>query len=397
MRIVQREGRPVGRGALALALCLVSGAPASVRPSAAQDERPAATGAAMAEEERRAWRERESALLLRIEDLQNELAAAQARAEEHERTWTEWVRLLDGLVVAELPAPPTFLADALPGAPSEAEVERAAEESERSARALADLRALLMAEEVRDLDVLQIGTLQGEPGERFFGPVVVRLLDELSRPAGTLAADRLRLECSRTGWGITLVFEEGVEKRAGRTEPLGPSVAPDSDRGGIRRIHLPGLDPAPWIAAFPELLGDGGRSTSDDGLWDLLRVRQEINRLLAADARTGAWRLVGLGGVDGSALEAVHVVELDEQGDIVRRLFADHMRIRARGDHVEMELSDGIQERGGRRAPFLDNRYRIYLTGSSADAWKTARLPGLASPDRSPASADVTSGAGEDG
>jgi hypothetical protein len=215
--------------------------------------------------------------------------------------------------------------------------------------------------------------------------VVVRLLDDRLRPAGTLVAERLRLECSRTGWGVTLVFEEGCEKTGGRSVPFGPPMIEGSDRGGVRRIHLAGVDPAPWIAAFPELLGSQDASRpGDDGLWDLLRVRQEVNRLLAADPRTGSWRLVALGGVLGTSLQAVHVVELDAEGGIVRRLFADRMRIRREASHVVLELSEGVQDRGGKRAPFLDGRYRIFLTGSDASQWEAARIPGLGTSDRSP-------------
>ena len=121
-------------------------------------------------------------------------------------------------------------------------------------------------------------------------------------------------------------------------------------------------------------------------------MRQEINRLLAADHRTGAWRLVALGGVSGSVLQFVHVVELGSDGGIVRRVFADRMRIRRAGGHVELELSDGVQERDGRRAPFLDGRYRIYLTGSDAAEWEAARLPGLGASDRSPVAPERAGG-----
>src|SRR5687768_5936902 len=167
MKIEERFGLPIGMGALVLVACVLSGTPASVRAGAGQDERPVVQGS-VADEERRAWRAREAELLLRIEDIQNELASVVARAEAHEREWVDWVRLLDGLVLADLPAPPSFIEDALPGAPSAAEREEIADQNERSARALAHLRALLMLEEVRDLDVLQIGTLPGEPGERWF-------------------------------------------------------------------------------------------------------------------------------------------------------------------------------------------------------------------------------------
>jgi hypothetical protein len=388
------------RGIAVLVLAaVVRAGPVGATVSAGQDQR------ASIEDERKSWQAREAELLGRIDALERELTDVQVRAQEHEKEWMAWVHLIESFSLPSLPQPPSFLAhESAAGAAGESPAASAAEasssppEKPRSEQALADLRALLAAEQVLDLDFLEVGTVQGEAGKGFLGPVVVRMLDERLRPAGTLAAERLRLECSRTGWGVTLVLEEGCERSGGHSVPFGPSMTEGSDRGGVRRIHLPGVDPAPWIAAFPELLGSESSSRpGDDGLWDLLRVRQEINRLLAADARTGAWRLVALGGVLGTSLQAVHVVELDAQGSIVRRLFADHMRIRREESHVMLELTDGVQDRGGRRAPFLDGRYRIFLTGSDATEWEAARLPGLAASDRSPerAAQDAPSDRGE--
>ena len=53
------------------------------------------------------------------------------------------------------------------------------------------------------------------------------------------------------------------------------------------------------------------------------------------------------------------------------------MRVRRTGGSLELVLSDGVQVRGGRKAPFLQGVYRVFLPDADAAAWEAAGVPGL--------------------
>lgn len=334
------------------------------------------------ETERAQWHEREQEYLRRIKLLKRELDSATKLRESREREWLGFTEMLSVFEVPDLPAQPEFLADE--GEPDEAlrreerareaELERALQ---RGQEICLDLRALFIADQVLGLDFLEVGIVE----EGATGPIVVRLLDNLGRPSGTLVSERLRLECSHAGRSVTLVFEEGYESYGGIAKPFGPPTAAGSKRGGVRRIHLPWIDPAPWIEALPELFSSSARETTPDGgRWNLTDVRDRLNELLRGESRGGHWRLRSVGGVVRGVLREVHLVQLDDGGGVVRRVFADHMRIRTVEGGVRLELEDGVQERNGRTAPFLEGRYLIILPGASVRAWRATPLPGLASP-----------------
>jgi hypothetical protein len=238
----------------------------------------------------------------------------------------------------------------------------------------ADLSAHLLAEQVRTLDVLELGRVHAG----WTGPVVIRTLDDRGRPLGTLAAARLRLEASRTGHAVTLVLEEGQERVGGRVVPF--AASPDGgDRAvGTRRIHLPGADPGPWIAAFPELFDPDALVTiPDDGRHDRLALRLTIDALLRGSTSAGHWRLRELGGVVDGDLMGVQLVELDARGSELRRLFADRARVQVSGGSIVLVLSDGVVARGGSKAPFLSGVYRVYLPGADPGRWREAGVPGI--------------------
>lgn len=332
--------------------------------------------------ERETWREREVELLARIGELERSLARERERRTAREVEWLEFTRAISALEVPQTPSPPDFLEipqESSPPGPSAGELAARERAAARSARVLADLRAFLLAEQVLALDVLEVGSVNGG----WTGPVVVRLVDDLGRPSGTLVAERLRLEVSRAGRSVTLILEEGYESHGGVAVPFGPPSEPGSRRGGVRRIELPGMDPLPWIEAFPELVGEATAAVPDDGLWNLVELRMRLDGLLRDDTSGGHWRLRSLGGVTGTTLHDVQLVELDDRARVVRRLFADRMQLLARGRGVELRLEDGVQMRGDARAPFLDGRYRVFLPRARAAAWGS--LPGLRTPPGEPA------------
>ena len=243
----------------------------------------------------------------------------------------------------------------------------------------ATLQGLLEADGVHNYQLLTLGRLE----DGHAGPVVVRLVDARGRPSGLMAAERLRLEASRAGYTVTILLEEGYEEHGGVSLPFdgatGVATRGRKPRGGVRRVTLPGVNPAPWIEALPELFGvEAQGGPPDDGLWDLIAVRQEFNRLLVADPSVGRWRLAGLGGIVAGVLRDVQLVELDGAGRPLRRLFADALSLEKGGDGgLRIELTDGVQMVGGERTPFLEGRFRLILPRAEPKAWETAGLPGL--------------------
>lgn len=238
------------------------------------------------------------------------------------------------------------------------------------------LKTLFTLDQVTGFDLLESGTLK----EGATGPVVLRALDDRGRPVGTLAAERMRFECSRAARTVTIVLEDGFERRGVEKTPFEGAMTAEG-RGGVKRIELPETNPAPWLEALPELFREEDKATvDDDGLWDLGAVRASLNLLLREDLSAGWWRLVALGGVRGGSLRDVQLDGLDSEGRLEKKLFADRLEIVAQEKGVKLELRDGAQLRGDEKVPFLDGRYRIFLPRASVDAWRDAGIPGISAP-----------------
>ena len=352
-----------------------------------------------AELERLRTRERE--LLARISALESELRAERSRSLQRQEEWVAFTRLLQGFEIPALPAPPSFVAEALvvPRDPAAEALERAeAARRWRGAQVAASLRTLLTAESVRGVDLLEVGLIHEHQGRSWTGPVIARLLDERGRMVGMMKAARLRLEVSRSSRSVTIILEDGYESRGGVRRPFEGGLAVPSEpgglskvRGGRQRIYLGAVDPEPWIEALPELVDPVLLARSaDDGLWDLDELRVQIVRLLHEAAQSGdpRWRLVGLGGVRGNELRDVQFAEVDAvTGRAQRRVFADSARVRIRpSGGVELQLEGGTVRRGTRVAPFLAGKYRIVLPRARSEDWRGASIPGLAAPPMRPAS-----------
>ena len=326
--------------------------------------------------------ERERTLNDKLGELQVELAESQRLRAAREQEWFEYTRTIGMLDQDTEERRPAFLdaleeAQAGPPEPTLSPAELAAQDVRRRRvkRMLLDLNAHFAAEQIGGIDLLELGSL----GEGSVGPIVARTLDDRGRPTGTLVADRLRLECSRSGFTVTLVFEEGFERRGQVEVPFGTAREEGGRRGGVKRIVLNGIDPRPWIETLPELFDESAlKGTLNDARWDLRRVRLDLNRSLSELDGVGSnLRLRGLGGIQSSVLQDIQLVEIDENGAVERRLFADRMTVKTYGDGLELFLEDGVQERAGRSAAFLEGRYRIYLPHADVAAWKAARIPGL--------------------
>ncbi len=322
--------------------------------------------------------EREKALEARIRVLEAELRDVTARSLRQQQEWIEYTRILQTFS-SKIPEPPAFVAKALVPPRDPLAEHRSREEAKIVARSQAiesALRGLLMAEGVRNIDFLEVGRPVPVDGRKGTGPVIGRLLDDRGRMVGMVKANRMRLEPSRSGRTLTIILEDGYESRQGVKRPF---------ESGVRRIFLGSVDPEPWIDAFPDLMDDASLApVIDDGLWDIVKVRARMARLLSSSSQAGgaAWRLAGLGGIREGELRDVQFAEIDGvTGQVARRLFADIGQIRTMdGGGIVIQLRDGSVRRGDRVAPFLDGRFRLMLPYADENAWRSAELPGLSAP-----------------
>jgi hypothetical protein len=314
------------------------------------------------------------------EQLRAELALAEQRRLDRE---LEWHRYMDTLRSFELPKLTDDFSAELPpeqGPPVPPPEPVDDVLSKRSAEVARSLRALLAIEGVRGLDLFEAGTVHDAATGGWIGPVVFRTLDERGRLAGSLCAERLRLEGSRSAHTLTIVLEDGHESRGGErlTFPLDDASKAAMDAIGTRRFVLSRVDPLPWFEAVPELFGGATLDEPlDDGLWNLDFVRGQLNTLMREDAAHGYWRVKTLGGVVDGVLRNVHLEGFDREGRLERRAFCDRLSVVAQDRGVMLLFEEGALERGDERAPFLDGRYRVFLPRAALDRWRAAGIPGL--------------------
>ncbi|MDZ4774444.1 MAG: hypothetical protein SGI72_15055 [Planctomycetota bacterium] len=275
------------------------------------------------------------------------------------------------------PSPATSSSAALPDAATPITAGRTANEIAADARDRAiffSLRMLLAAEQITSLDLLESGALHGD----WVGPIVLRVLDDRGRPLGAIAADRMRLEGSRAARMITIVLENGYERRGGVKVAFEGSPVDATGRGGVRRIAIPECDPNPWIERVPELFVALERAELiDDGGRDLNALRSTLNELLKNEAESGWYRVQGIGGARGRVLRDVAIDRLDKDGHVERRYFADRMSIHREPLGLQLSLEGGSHVKRDQKTPFLDGRCRIFLPRANVAAWEKAQIPGL--------------------
>ncbi len=368
----------------AVALALLGGACArqSSEASASESRTPRDPG------DGTALRAELDAAQARICELEASLKSATSERIAREEEWLRYTKALSQLSQAAekplasfqpMPEAQAAAAEAVRPKVPEGPLETPSKASaQRDREIFLSLRSLFTVEQVTGYDLLESGAL----AEGATGPVVLRALDERGRPVGTLAAERLRLEGSRAARTLTLVLENGYERRGGEKLFFEGVSAADA-KGTIKRLELPDIDPAPWIESLPELFREEDKAPpADDGLWDLGAVRAALNLLLRQDVSGGWWRLASFGGVQGSVLRDVQLDRLDAEGRLERKLFADRMEIDAQEKGVKIELQDGAQLRGDTKTPFLEGRFRIFLPRASVDEWRRAGVPGLSPPQK---------------
>jgi hypothetical protein len=333
-----------------------------------------------------------------VERLRSELdLRAEARL-EREREWLRYTQGFTALAQVSGANLPEFHPEVPPdpqAPPPEASPEPLIDVEKMAARSHAvflALRSLFTIEQVVGFDLLESGNVHGG----WTGPVVLRVLDDRGRPLGAISADRLRLEASRAARTVTIVLENGFERRAGVKSAFEGSPPDEDGRGGVRRVVLPDTDPKPWLDAVPELFRAEDRvEPIHDGSVDLVRLRSTLNQLLREDSPHGGYRVQGIGGVQVSVMRDVALDRIGSDGKIERRLFADRMAVLREEKGLMILLEGGSQVRGDRKTPFLDGRYRIFLPRASAEAWIEAGVP-IPEPPRAPIVPEVSAAAADE-
>lgn len=312
----------------------------------------------------------------RVALLEIELSREQQARLEREQEWLGFTRAISALELASVPddlefvpqVPEAELAEPEPTEPTAAEVatEKRRVRAEEIQRTLV---ALLTIEDVRALSLLDVGQL----GDGWIGPVLFRITGAGGRLAGSLYAQRLRLEGSQAARTLTLVLEDGYETREGVQTPF---MQPTPLQPGVRRIVLPYLDPLPWAESLPELFGEQAfDEVHDDGRWNLTLVRGTLNLLLREDAAAGWYRLRALSGVTGDVLRDVHLLELDAEGNTRRHLFADRLKISIEERGVLVSLEDGASMKGPVKTPFVAGKLLLYFPRADHAKWITPDVP----------------------
>lgn len=313
------------------------------------------------------------ALLARIERLEAQLGSAQAESLEREEHWLEYNRMIVSIapedLFPELHAAKVqeALAEREPEAPDPALLAL----HERSRQIHVSLNALFRAEGIDAFDLLEIGLL----GDGSIGPVLLRSFDDRGRAIGTITAAHMRFEGSRSGRTLTLILEDGYSRRSGERVPF-PGAEDGAERGGVLRIVMPQTDPDPWARSVPELFReDLTQEILDDGRWNRLILRRELNARLDRGGLGGRYVLKDLAGVRESVLRDVALDELDQNGSLRRRLFADRLSLRIDASGVQLLLEDGVVVRGDQKLPFLDGRMRVFLPRAEVAEWTDGTLP----------------------
>ena len=352
------------------------GGPAGQEPVEAKDGEPHTPQPIELEGRLEVLEAREQELLLQLSAARAELVKAEEARLAREREWLAWTQAVSKLGPEAKVVVPDFEVELDEEeletlSPDAAPLEEPRDEARlaRSEEIERSLRTLLRLEWVDGLALLEAGLLSDEG---WIGPCVFRLINADGRAIGSVSAERLYLEGSVTGRTLTIVLEEGYERRSGDLLPF-EGAAEGERRGGERRIVLVRTDPRPWMDATPELFREqapapslGGDPKSQEEL------RRDVNRLLSEDAAGGRWRLDSYEGLGDSGLSGVELVDLDADGKVRRHLFADQMRVERRESGVVLVLNDGVQMKGGRKTPFLEGRYRIFLPQALHPAWEAA-------------------------
>lgn len=375
----------------------VAAAPTDVRSSTADD----GLDLARLRAENARLRERVRLERARAKALESELARLSTKWLERELAWRDFhgqLGALRGGVAAAADLARALELEMVDERARRLATQAAAEVRVDAARGRAEttrlrFNALLAVEGFRGFELFDAGVLAADAdlpassGPRHgTGPVVVRLLDHRGVLCGSLTAERLHLEASRSGHSLTIVLTSGMHREGASQRPFD---------GGVYRIPLRHVDPKPFIEDCPELFDPAVvERVVDDGRWSLPALGLALDRLLGERVSGTNYRIVWFGGVVGDELRDVELVAVGDDGRELRRIVADGLTVELHRDHVRLVLRDGLTLSGDTRAPFLDGRMRIVLTGSDPARWRAARVPSVEAAGVVPSAAEPARDAG---
>ena len=201
--------------------------------------------------------------------------------------------------------------------------------------------------------------------------------DTAAAESGTAAA-----ESGTAAAKLGTAAEEGVGVADGPVAPVPdppPGEAATVRFEVVHRIVLEDVNVDRWLRAVGELFDvESLTSGYADVRYPVVTVHATLNELLARAPGRYVWVLRSLSSVRGGALREVFLEQrLRGAGErtIERRLFADELSLRLESGLVELELRDGVQERGPTTVPFLDGHFRVVLPGLAPTELELERLP----------------------
>jgi hypothetical protein len=232
-----------------------------------------------------------------------------------------------------------------------------------------------------------------------------RLIDSVIR------AERAEFRLQQSTHSLEIMFFDGTRTRGASKTVIA---------GGGLRVALPEIEVRAWLDHFPSLiegrrfddlprLGDeAGQEESVQGnptpaseesvvpevgeeqpspveeteagtVWASDRVesmRDAVDALLAVERASGHYRLLRVGGVEGSALLNVQLAWYDANGRLFQYVEADRLEISTRGEGwLEMRFQEGAFRRNDKKTPFQGGVYRLHLSNQDLAAWQAAGAP----------------------
>lgn len=315
------------------------------------------------------------------EDSQQRVRELETAMLENEQKQMEMLALLSdparlrGLVgITEAPQPTPASTDAAMSEPTEAAFPGGVSGTveEPTADWVDDFNALLAAD--------GYGGVRLESGERVEGaPVLANALfyqwNEQGTFQGMIRAETVRLELHQMAGNLVLIFEGG-HRLMGRTRHAFPASG--------YRMDLDGITVDSWLQAWPSLETSAPKPVVEPipapipapeiGKAEL--VQAELDKLLSVSTVYGYYRLNSLGEIGPNALRYVQINWYDSTGKLLKTLEADSMEIVLHDDHsVELLLKRGAILESGRRTPFFQDRFRLFLPRQPIGEWRTCGAP----------------------
>lgn len=232
-------------------------------------------------------------------------------------------------------------------------------------------------------------------GERVAGRAEIRDLTMMEWNADGLVesvtkAGRAAFELHQMTGTLVVRFYDGHRTSKG----VRVALPPDGSRLDFMEVrgrawldHFPELSKAPRPANPNAALSSNSNSHNTPqqpsaslptySKQDLERIRGSVDELMALRGPGGYYRLNKLGDIQGQEARWVQIHWYDTGGRLVKTVEADKMEIKLyrSGGTVELLLRNGAFIEGGRKSPFYNDLFRIYLPRQPLDEWRATGAP----------------------